>query len=180
MEANFQASLKTAKDPVGGPVPAYPRGKWLDEASGKTGSGKKFYHNVLSGDEFVAQPYSVAVITPVTMDDVAKQTKKGDVWDPGGELAVLISAGKDATVEFDKIHPTDVIEDDDAPDAIIDTLGAGRVHLGRSSESHHKGRRLGRLARTCSQRFQFLVPAPWQRVGSLDLHWEGRHGRVRR
>ena len=65
VEANYQASLKTAKDPDGGPAPAYPRGKLLDEASGKTGSGKKFYHNVLSGDEFVAQPCSVAVITPV-------------------------------------------------------------------------------------------------------------------
>ena len=28
-------------------------------------SGKKFYHNFLSGDEFVAQPYSVAIITPI-------------------------------------------------------------------------------------------------------------------
>ena len=29
---------------------------------------------------------------------------------PGGELAILISAGKDSTAEFDVIHPTDVVE----------------------------------------------------------------------
>ena len=42
-------------------------------------------------------------------------------------MAILISAGKDATAEFDKIHPTHMIDDDDAPDAIIGTLGAGDV-----------------------------------------------------
>ena len=40
IEAHYQASLKTAKDPDGGPFPAYPSGKSWDEASGKTGSGK--------------------------------------------------------------------------------------------------------------------------------------------
>merc|ERR1719454_653195 len=30
--------------PEGGSYPAYPSGKSWDEASGKTGSGKKFYH----------------------------------------------------------------------------------------------------------------------------------------
>ena len=34
------------------PFPAYPSGKFRDEASGKTGSGKKFYHNVISGADF--------------------------------------------------------------------------------------------------------------------------------
>ena len=132
---------------------------------------------------------SFRVFSGLTIDDVAKQ--KVDVWDPGGELAILISAGKDATAEFDMIHPTDVTEDDDAPDAIIGTLGAGDVDddeeddsveggytFGRNGESHQEGRRLGRLARTWSLRFQFLVPAPWWRVGYLDLRWEGRHGRV--
>ena len=44
----------------GGPFPAYPSGKSWDEASGKTGSGKVFYHNVMSGADFAAQPYYVA------------------------------------------------------------------------------------------------------------------------
>merc|ERR1719379_3416445 len=45
-EAHYQASLKQEKDPDGGPWPAYPYGKCWDEPSGKTGSGKKFYHNI--------------------------------------------------------------------------------------------------------------------------------------
>ena len=55
IEAHIQASLKTAQDPDGGWFPAYPSGKSWDEASGKTGSGKKFYHNIISGADFVAQ-----------------------------------------------------------------------------------------------------------------------------
>ena len=60
IEAHCQASLKTAKDPNGGPHPAYPSGKSWNETSGKTGSEKKFYHNVSSGADFEAQPYCVA------------------------------------------------------------------------------------------------------------------------
>merc|ERR1719210_2178685 len=37
---------------------------------------------------------------------------------PGGELAILTFAGKDATAEFDMIHPPDVVGKY-APDAII-------------------------------------------------------------
>ena len=64
-EAPYQASSKTAQDPDGGPCSAYLSGKSWDEASGKTGSGKKFDHNVISGADFAAQPYYVAIITPV-------------------------------------------------------------------------------------------------------------------
>jgi hypothetical protein len=35
------------KDPDGGPFPAYPSGKTWEEPSGKTGSGKKFFHNII-------------------------------------------------------------------------------------------------------------------------------------
>ena len=35
------------------------------KASGKTGSGKKFHNKVISGADFAAQPYYVAIITPV-------------------------------------------------------------------------------------------------------------------
>ena len=51
-----QASLKAAADPDGGPYPPYPSEKSWDEASRKTGSGKKFCHNVISGADFAAQP----------------------------------------------------------------------------------------------------------------------------
>merc|ERR1719191_2500456 len=64
-QAHYEASVKMAKDPEGGPWPAYPSGKSWDEASGKTGSGKKFYHNVIEGSKVAAEPFYVAIITPV-------------------------------------------------------------------------------------------------------------------
>merc|ERR1712060_883175 len=60
-----QAAKKTEKDPDGGSYPAYPSGKSWDEASGKTGSGKKFYHNILDGPAVKTEPFYVAIITPV-------------------------------------------------------------------------------------------------------------------
>ena len=62
IEAYYQASLKAAADPDGGPFPPYPSGKSWDEASGKTGSGKKFRHNVISGADFAAQPMVIVVL----------------------------------------------------------------------------------------------------------------------
>merc|ERR1719254_240080 len=60
----FEASKKQEKDPDGGSWPAYPSGKTWDEASGKTGSGKKFYHNAIPGSRVKAEPFYVAIITP--------------------------------------------------------------------------------------------------------------------
>merc|ERR1719393_1057983 len=75
-----------------------------------------------------------------SMEEVAKHTTKGDCWvvvagqvlnvtnflsqHPGGELAILTFAGKDATEEFNMIHPPDVIGKY-APDAVIGVLGSG-------------------------------------------------------
>jgi len=64
-EAHYQAAKKTEKDPHGGSWPAYPSGKSWDEASGKTGSGKKFYHNIIPGSSVKTEPFYVAIITPV-------------------------------------------------------------------------------------------------------------------
>merc|ERR1719408_1123492 len=64
-EAHYQASKKQEADPEGGSYPAYPSGKSWDEASGKTGSGKKFFHNVIPGSQVAAEPFYVAIITPV-------------------------------------------------------------------------------------------------------------------
>merc|ERR1712151_649434 len=74
-----------------------------------------------------------------TVEEVAKHNKKDDCWvilggkvldvtnflssHPGGELAILTFAGKDATEEFDMIHPPDVIGKY-APDAIIGQIGS--------------------------------------------------------
>merc|ERR1712151_91934 len=73
-----------------------------------------------------------------TLEEVAKHTTKSDCWvvvsgqvlnvtnflseHPGGELAILTFAGKDATEEFDMIHPPDVIPKY-APDAVIGVVG---------------------------------------------------------
>merc|ERR1719293_649573 len=64
-EAHYQAAKKTEKDPSGGSWPAYPSGKSWDEPSGKTGSGKKFYHNIIPGSAVKSEPFYVAIITPV-------------------------------------------------------------------------------------------------------------------
>merc|ERR1719230_870596 len=64
-EQHYQAAKKTEKDPDGGSFPAYPSGKSWDEASGPTGSGKKFYHNIIPGSQVATEPFYVAVITPV-------------------------------------------------------------------------------------------------------------------
>ena len=66
-----------------------------------------------------------------TMEEVAKHNKKGDVLNGrvlnvptschsilARELAILTFAGKDATAEFDMIHPPGVVEKY-TPDAII-------------------------------------------------------------
>merc|ERR1740127_260275 len=64
-EKHYQAAKKTEKDPDGGSWPAYPNGKSWDDASGKTGSGKKFYHNIIPGSAVKTEPFYVAIITPV-------------------------------------------------------------------------------------------------------------------
>merc|ERR1711933_699959 len=76
----------------------------------------------------------------LTMEEVAKHTTKSDCWvvvsgevlnvtnflseHPGGELAILTFAGRDATEEFNMIHPPDVIPKY-APDAVVGRLGEG-------------------------------------------------------
>merc|ERR1712118_231555 len=64
-QEHYDAAKKTEKDPDGGSWPAYPSGKSWDEPSGKTGSGKKFYHNIIPGDRVASEPFFVAIITPV-------------------------------------------------------------------------------------------------------------------
>merc|ERR1719146_434188 len=75
-----------------------------------------------------------------TLEEVAKHNTKESCWvvldgkvldvtkflseHPGGELAILTFAGKDATEEFNMIHPPDVIGKY-APDAVIGKLGSG-------------------------------------------------------
>merc|ERR1712157_541558 len=64
-EGHYQAAKKQEKDPDGGSFPAYPSGKTWDEPSGKTGSGKKFFHNIIPGSAVKSEIFYVAIITPV-------------------------------------------------------------------------------------------------------------------
>merc|ERR1719262_522430 len=64
-QKHYEAAKNAEKDPEGGSWPAYPSGKSWDECSGKTGSGKKFYHNVIDGSRVKTEEFYVAIITPV-------------------------------------------------------------------------------------------------------------------
>merc|ERR1711918_116697 len=97
-ELHYQAAKKTEKDPDGGSWPAYPSGKSWDEASGKTGSGKKFYHNVIPGSAVATQPFYVAIITPVIhycMGGLVTSTE-GECITKGKVLPGLYVAGEAA------------------------------------------------------------------------------------
>merc|ERR1719440_851396 len=85
-------------------------------------------------------PAAGGVAGGIPLEEVAKHTSKSDCWvvvagqvldvtkflgeHPGGELAILTFAGKDATEEFNMIHPPDVVGKY-APDAIIGVVGSG-------------------------------------------------------
>merc|ERR1711972_234247 len=97
-EAHYQASLKQASDPEGGPFPAYPSGKTWDEPSGKTGSGKKFYHNIIDGSKVAAEPFYVAIITPVIHYCMGglECTVDAECIDKDGKIPGLYVAGEAA------------------------------------------------------------------------------------
>jgi hypothetical protein len=77
----------------------------------------------------------------ITKDEVAKHNNKASCWvilndqvldvtnflkdHPGGELAILTFAGKDATEEFDMIHPPDVVDKYLDPKCKLGPVGGG-------------------------------------------------------
>merc|ERR1711912_66824 len=69
-----------------------------DEPSGKTGSGKKFFHNVIDGSKFAAEPFYVAIITPVIHYCMGglETTVKGECVRNGKALPGLYVAGEAA------------------------------------------------------------------------------------
>jgi len=96
-EQHYQASKKTEKDPDGGAWPAYPSGKSHDEPSGKTGSGKKFYHNVIPGSAVKTEPFYVAIITPVIhycMGGLEIDTDSAVIGANGKAIPGLYAAGE--------------------------------------------------------------------------------------
>jgi flavocytochrome c len=94
---HYEAAKKTEKDPNGGSWPAYPSGKSWDEASGKTGSGKKFYHNIIPGSAVKTEPFYVAIITPVIhycMGGLLIDTDSNCVREEGKPIPGLYAAGE--------------------------------------------------------------------------------------
>jgi len=92
--------------------------------------------------------------TTYSMDEVAKHNTKTDCWvvvggqvldctgflseHPGGELAIVTFAGKDATEEFNMIHPADVISKY-APDSVIGKIGGGGAVAGGAAPASGGG-----------------------------------------
>ncbi|EER10021.1 succinate dehydrogenase, putative, partial [Perkinsus marinus ATCC 50983] len=82
----------------------------------------------------VAAAPAAPVVHGYTKEEVAKHTTESDCWviingqvlnvtnflpeHPGGKLAIMTFAGKDASKEFNMIHPSDVIEKY-APDCVL-------------------------------------------------------------
>merc|ERR1719270_2841909 len=96
-EEHYQAAKKTEKDPDGGSYPAYPSGKSWDAASGKTGSGKKFYHNIIPGSAVKSEPFYVAIITPVIhycMGGLEIDVNSAVVSNKGKAIPGLYAAGE--------------------------------------------------------------------------------------
>merc|ERR1711988_198304 len=97
-EKHFQAAKKQEKDPDGGSWPAYPSGKTWDEPSGKTGSGKKFFHNIIPGSAVKSEIFYVAIITPVIHYCMGglQTTTEGECIRGGKALPGLYVAGEAA------------------------------------------------------------------------------------
>merc|ERR1719178_506159 len=95
-EQHYQAAMKTEKDPDGGPFPAYPSGKSWDARSGPTGSGKKFYHNIIPGSQVASEPFYVAIITPVIHYCMGglEVTADAEVISKNGVIPGLYAAGE--------------------------------------------------------------------------------------
>merc|ERR1711933_345399 len=67
-----------------------------DAASGPTGSGKKFYHNVISGSQVATEPFYVAIITPVIHYCMggSEVNASGQVMGKDGPIMGLYAAGE--------------------------------------------------------------------------------------
>merc|ERR1712070_1155502 len=95
-QQHYEAAKKTEKDPDGGSWPAYPSGKSWDAASGPTGSGKKFYHNIIEGSQVAKQEFYVAIITPVIHYCMGglEVTADAEVISKDGVIPGLYAAGE--------------------------------------------------------------------------------------
>jgi len=131
-ENHYQSALKMEKDPDGGPWPAYPYGKCWDEPSGKTGSGKKFYHNIIPGSKVASESFYVAIITPVIHYCMGglQTTVDGECIKAGKALAGLFVAGEAAG----GVHGNNRL----GGNSLLDCVVFGRV-AGRAASKYMSG-----------------------------------------
>jgi len=116
--------------------------------SGKVGAGKGSAPAAAAAGGDAAPAAAASAGASYSMEEVANHTTKESCWvvldgkvldvtnflpdHPGGELAILTFGGKDATAEFNMIHPPDVIGKY-APDAVIGDVGGGGAPAGGSA-----------------------------------------------
>jgi len=118
------------------------KGGLTGEVTSSKFSGGSYEDNMNEGKKAAGGGAAAAAggVQGYSMDEVAKHNNDKDCWvvvndqvldvtnflssHPGGALAIVTFAGKDASEEFNMIHPPDVIPKY-APDAIIGVLGAG-------------------------------------------------------
>merc|ERR1712061_822936 len=131
-EKHFQAAKKQEKDPDGGSWPAYPSGKTWDEPSGKTGSGKKFFHNIIPGSAVKSEIFYVAIITPVIHYFMGglQTTVEGGCIKGGKALPGLYVAGEAAG----GVHGNNRL----GGNSLLDCVVFGRV-AGRSASKYMAG-----------------------------------------
>lgn len=114
-----------------------------------------------------------------TLAEVAKHNSKTDCWvvvdkqvldvtsfladHPGGELAIITFAGKDATEEFNMIHPPDVIGKY-APQSIIGQVGAGGAAPAVAAVPQGGGGGGMTLAEVAKHNSKADCWAPWQQI----------------
>merc|ERR1719375_2589435 len=117
------AGRHAAKYVLGECVPTF-----LDDLSGAYAAGSGAAAGAAAGgaEEGAGAGAAAAPAAQFSLDDVAAHNSEADCWvvlhdrvldvtnflkdHPGGVLAIVTFAGKDATAEFDMIHPPDVIE----------------------------------------------------------------------
>merc|ERR1711879_464508 len=132
-DGHYQAAKKQEKDPEGGPFPAYPSGKTWDEPSGKTGSGKKFFHNIIPGSAVKTEPFYVAIITPVIhycMGGLEIDTDSAVLGPQGKAIPGLYAAGEVAG----GVHGNNRL----GGNSLLDCVVFGRV-AGKAAAKHILG-----------------------------------------
>jgi len=132
---HYDVAMKTEKDAEGGSFPGYPTGKSWDPVSGKTGCGKKYYHNVIPGTQVATEPFYVAIVTPVIhycMGGLEIDTESRCIADDRTPIPGLYAAGEVAG----GVHGNNRL----GGSSLLDCVAFGRV-AGRTASKYIAGSR---------------------------------------